>query len=55
MFLEIELIMYTPVGLKFVFKKIRVKVFNMISFANAQGSVEIRLACSKVLLLINLF
>ena len=27
----------------------------MISFANAQGSVKIRLACSKVLLLINLF
>ena len=28
-------------------------IFNMISFANAQGSVKIRLACSKVFLLIN--
>ena len=28
-------------------------IFNMISFANAQGSVKITLACSKVLLLIN--
>ena len=30
-------------------------IFNMISFTNAQGSVKIRLACSKVLLLINDF
>ena len=30
-------------------------IFNMISFANAQGSVKIRLACSNVLLLINYF
>ena len=30
-------------------------IFNMISFANTQGSVKIRIACSKVLLLINYF
>ena len=30
-------------------------IFGMISFANAYGSVKIRLACSKVLLLINYF
>ena len=30
-------------------------IFNMISFTNAQGSVMIRLACSKFLLLINYF
>ena len=45
---------YTLVDLKFVFEKIKFKVsitFNMISFANAQVSVKIRLACSKALLL----
>ena len=47
-----ELKSYTPVGLKFVFEKIKFCViFNMISFVNAQGSVKIRLACSKALLL----
>ena len=30
-------------------------IFNMISFANAQGSVKMKIACSKVLLLINYF
>ena len=30
-------------------------IFNIISFANAQGSVKIRLVCSKVFLLINYF
>ena len=45
---------YTLADLKFVFEKIRFKVsiiFNMISFANDQVSVKIRLACSKALLL----
>ena len=47
-----ELKSYTPVGLKFVFEKIKFCViFNMISFVNAKGSVKIRLACSKALLL----
>ena len=53
-FLEMKLQTYTPVGLKFVFGKSDLKfciIFNMISFANAQGSVKIRLACSKALLL----
>ena len=56
--LEMELTMYpTPQlaqslfsgksNLKFCF------TFNMISFVNAQGLVKIKLACSKVLLLIN--
>ena len=30
-------------------------IFNIISFVNAQGSVKIRLACQKVLILINYF
>ena len=30
-------------------------IFNIISFTNAQGSVKIRLVCSKVFLLINYF
>ena len=50
-----ELKTYTPIGTKFVFGKIKIIIFNMISFANAQGSVKLRLACSKVLLLINYF
>ena len=53
--LWMELKTYTPIGTKFVFGKIKIIIFNMISFANAQGSVKLRLACSKVLLLINYF
>ena len=52
--LEIDLKTYTPIGLKFFFEKNKFKfciIFNMISFVNAQDSVKIRLACSKVLLL----
>ena len=52
--LEMELKTYTPVGLKFVFEKIKLMfciIFNMISSVNVQGSVKIRLACSKALLL----
>ena len=52
--LRMELKMYIPVGPKFVFEKIKFYIiFNMISFPNVQVSVKIRLACSKVFLLIN--
>ena len=52
--LGMELKTYTPVGLKFVFQKIKLNfciIFNMISFINAYSSVKIISACSKVLLL----
>ena len=42
-FMEMELKMYTTVGAKFVFEKIKFKVFHYIqhiSFANDQGSVR---------------
>ena len=48
--LEVELKKYTPVGLKFVFEKIKFKALHYIqhiSFVNAQGSAKIRLVCSK--------
>ena len=46
---------YTPDGLKFVFEKIEFKILHYIQ--HAQGSVKIRLACSKALFksLINYF
>ena len=47
---------YAPVYQKLVFEKIKFKVLHYIQhdlFVNAQGSVKIRLECSKVLLLIN--
>ena len=53
--LKMELKTYTPVGLKFIFEKVKFKVLHYIqhdSFVTAQGSVKIRLACSKALLLI---
>ena len=56
--LEMELKMYTPVGPKFVFKKIKFKVLHYNqhdSFTNAKGSVKIILSCLKVLLSINCF
>ena len=53
-----ELKTHAPVGLKFVFEKIKFlhckknfALYSTISFVNAQGSVKIRLACSKTLLL----
>ena len=56
--LEMELTMYpTPQLAQSLFSgKSSLKfciTFNMISFVKAQGLVKIRLACSKVLLLIN--
>ena len=56
--LEMELKMYTPVSPKFVFKKIKVKVLHYIQhdfIRQRLGLSKIRLACSKVLLLINYF
>ena len=53
--LEMELKMYTPVGPKFIFKKIKFKVLHYIQhdfIRQRLGLVKIRLACSKVLLLI---
>ena len=53
-----ELKTYMVVGPKFVFEKSNLKfciIFNIISFANAQGSVKIRLTYSKILLLIDYF
>ena len=52
--LEMELKTHSPVGLKFISEKIKFKVFiifNMVSFDNTQGSVKIRLPCSKAFLL----
>ena len=52
--LEMELKKYTPVSLKFIFEKIKCKVLHYIQYdfiRQRQGSVKIRLACSKVLLL----
>ena len=50
---------YTPINLKFVFEKMKFKVlhfiFDLILFANDQGSVKMRLACSKAFLLINYY
>ena len=54
--LKMEFKTYTPDGLKFVFEKIEFKILHYIQ--HAQGSVKIRLACSKALfksLLINYF
>ena len=52
--LEMELKKYTPVSLKFIFEKIKCKVLHYIQYdfiRQRQGSVKIRLACSKALLL----
>ena len=46
--LEIELKMYTPVDLKFVFKENKFKFLQ-----RAEGSGKIRLTCSKALLTIS--
>ena len=52
--LEFERKTYTPVGLKFIFEKIKFNVLHYIQhdfIHQRQGSVKIRLACSKPLLL----
>ena len=50
--LEMELKTHTQVNLKFIFEKIKFKVLRYIQYDfNAQGSVSIRLAYSKALLL----
>ena len=51
---KMELKTYTPVGLKLVFEKNKFKLLHYIhhdSILNIQDSVNIRLACSKVLVL----
>ena len=56
--LEMELKTYTESVQNSFSRKSNLKfciIFNMISFANAQDLVKIRLACSKDLLLINCF
>ena len=52
--LGMELKTYTPVGLKLVFEKTKFKVLHYIQhdfIRQSPGSVNIRLACSKALLL----
>ena len=54
--LEVEIKTYTQATQNSFSKKSNIKfciIFNMISLANAQSLVKIRLACSKVLLSIN--
>ena len=54
--LEIELKTYTPVGPEFAFEKIKFKVLCYIQhdfLRQNQGSVKIKLACSKFFLLID--
>ena len=56
--LEMKLKTYTPVGLKFVFEKIKFKVLHYIQqdfIRQPPGSVKMKLACSKALLLTILF
>ena len=53
--LEMELLTYTPVGLKFVFEKIEFEVLHYIQYdfvRQRPGLSMIRLACSNVLLFI---
>ena len=56
-FLEMELKMYTLFGPKFVFDKTKFKVLHYIhdSIHQRPELSKIRLACSKVFLLINYF
>ena len=51
---EMELKTFTPVGLKFAFEKIKINVLHYTQhdlICHAQGSVKVRLACAKALLL----